>query len=157
MAERARNYMEGRDDMPGVFSFPSAKQATYAGTTHLAIGGRRNVQRAIEAARNAVDIYRGAEADDRSTGDLLAAHLDLARGHMMAGGLDAAEEVLGFVFDSPPDQLSASILARLADLAGELGTRQYRGSPQVARLRERIKSVAQPIALPAIAPSEPTT
>lgn len=84
-AEQARDAMQGPDVMPGVFSFPTAKQLTYAGTTHLAIGGPGHVQQAIDCAGTAVDLYRVAAADDRSTFDLLAANLDLARGYMLAG------------------------------------------------------------------------
>ena len=71
-AEQARDAMQGPDVMPGVFSFPTAKQLTYAGTTHLAIGGPGHVQQAIDCAGTAVDLYRVAAADDRSTFDLLA-------------------------------------------------------------------------------------
>jgi transcriptional regulator with XRE-family HTH domain len=137
-AERAREAMRGADAMPGIFSFPTAKQLTYVGTTRLAMGGPRNVQRAIECAGTAVDLYRRTRADDRSTFDLLAAHLDLARGHMLAGNTEAAEALLGTVLGSSTGGLSASILTRLNGLAGELGCAQYRGSPRVAQLRERI-------------------
>lgn len=156
-AEQARDAMQSPDVMPGVFSFPTAKQLTYAGTTHLAIGGTSHVQRAIDCAETAVDLYRVTAADDRSTFDLLAAKLDLARAHMLAGETDAAEVLLGVVLDSGPGQLSASILNRLGALAGELGAPQYRGSPQIAHLRERIVNAAMPAAVSAADSSEPLT
>jgi hypothetical protein len=96
-------------------------------------------------------------ADDRSTFDLLAAHLDLARGHMLAGNTDAIEALLGTVLESSTGGLSASILTRLNGLADELGAAQYRGSRQVAHLRERILDAATLAALPAADPSEPPT
>ncbi|MEG3631022.1 hypothetical protein [Streptomyces poriticola] len=65
--------MHGHDDVPGVFVFPAAEQFAYAGTTHLAIGGRAHVQQAIASADTAIRLYRGAEADDQSVGDLFAA------------------------------------------------------------------------------------
>ncbi|MCC3772831.1 XRE family transcriptional regulator [Streptomyces sp. UNOC14_S4] len=139
-AERARDALQNSDEMPGIFSFPHAKQLTYAGTTYLSLGDRGSVRQAIVSATAAVDLYRGSDADDRSTGDLLAAHLDLARGHMLAGDMEAAETRLTFVLDSPPALLSASILRRLADLGDELGADEYRGSPGIARLRDRIMS-----------------
>ncbi|MFE7313904.1 XRE family transcriptional regulator [Streptomyces sp. NPDC057555] len=156
-AERARGAMRARDEMPGIFGFPAAKQLTYAGTTHLAIGGARNVRRAIECAESAVGLYREAAADDRSTFDLLAAHLDLVRGHMLAGDLDSAETVLVAVLDSGPEQLSASILNRLDTLSRELGAAQYRGSKRIAHLRERIMNAAPPAASPAAHRPEPLT
>ncbi|MGW8557961.1 XRE family transcriptional regulator [Streptomyces tubercidicus] len=148
-AEQARDAMQEPDVMPGVFCFPTAKQLTYAGTTHLAIGGRSHAQQAIDCAETAVDLYRLAAADDRSTFDLIAAHLDLARGRMLAGEADAAEVLLGVVLDSGPGQLSASIVNRLEALAGELGAAQYRGSPRIAHLRERLVNAAVPAKLPA--------
>ncbi|WP_037959130.1 helix-turn-helix domain-containing protein [Streptomyces violens] len=148
-AARARDAMCEPDEMPGVFSFPDAKQLAYAGTTHLAIGGARNVQQAIEAAQAAVGLYRSTTDDDRSVGDLHAAHLDLARCHMVAGEIDATEAMIGFVLSTPPGQLSASIRSRLSDLAEELSAAQYRGAPQVAHLSDRIRSTTQRVALPA--------
>ncbi|WP_414166934.1 helix-turn-helix domain-containing protein [Streptoverticillium reticulum] len=156
-AEHARDYLRNEGEMPGMFGFPHAKQLAYAGTTHLSLGDSGNVRQAITCAAAAVDLYRGAAADDRSTGDLRAAHLDLVRGHMLAGDVDAAEAMLTFVLDSPPALLSASIRRRLSGLADDLAATQYRGSSRVAHLRERIKSTAASTALPANDPPEPMT
>ncbi|MFF4739699.1 hypothetical protein ACFY2W_28005 [Streptomyces sp. NPDC001262] len=140
-----------------MFSFPRAKQLAYAGTTHLSLGGSDNVRQAIGCAAAAVDLYRDTDADDRSTGDLLAAHLDLARGHMLAGDIDAAETMLTVVLDSPPPLLSASIRRRLSGLGNDLTAAQYRGASHVAHLRERIRSTATSTALPADNSPEPMT
>ncbi|GAB2788455.1 helix-turn-helix domain-containing protein [Streptomyces daliensis] len=146
-AAQARDAMCEPDEMPGVFSFPAAKQLAYAGTTYLAIGGAHNVQQAVEAAQAAVGLYRSTTDDDRSVGDLHAAHLDLARCHMVAGEIDATEAMIGFVPKTPPGHLSASIRPRLSDLADELGAAQYRGAPQVAHLSDRIRSTTHRVAL----------
>jgi hypothetical protein len=156
-ADRAREAVREGDEDPGIFNFPVAKQYAYAGTTHLSIGGHRNVLKAIECAETAVTLYRRAADDDQSTGDLLAAHLDIARGHMLTGDIDATESLLGLVLDGGSGQLSASILARLDAVGRELGAPQYRGSSQVTQLRERIKSTATPAALPVADLSEPLT
>ncbi|MET8688940.1 helix-turn-helix transcriptional regulator [Streptomyces sp. NPDC004732] len=148
-AERVREGVEDGTEAPGIFSFPVAKQFAYAGTTRLAMGGQRNVRLAIKCARTAVDLYQSSAGDDQSTGDLLAAHLDIGRGHMLMGELDATESVLSFVLDRPPGRLSASIITRLGALVRELRTAQYRGSPQITRLCERIKNTATHAALPA--------
>ncbi|MHC0430887.1 XRE family transcriptional regulator [Streptomyces sp. O3] len=153
-AERSRDGMRGGDDAPGVFAFPAAKQFAYAGTTHLAIGGRDHVQQAIASADTAIRLYRGADDDDQSVGDLFAAHLDLARGHMLLGDIDGTEEMVGFVLEASPDRVSASIVRRLVDLGRELGGRQYGGAAQVTQLCERIQHTAVLAASPAARPPE---
>ena len=148
-AERLREAMPGHDEMPGVFAFPAAKQFAYAGTTSLAVGGREHVRQAIASADTAIRLYRSAEDEDRSVGDLFAAHVDIARGHMLLGNLDGTETMLAFVLDSPPERMSASIVRRLTALGRELGGPQYGGAAQAAHLRERLQHTAVRAALPA--------
>lgn len=154
-AERAREAMTGKDEVPGVFTFPSAKQFAYAGTSHLAVGGRVHVQQAIVSADAAIRLYRSAEDDDQSVGDLFAAHVDLARCHLLLGDLDGTEVMLEFVFAAPPGRMSASIMRRLTALAGELGEPQYGRAVQAAYLRERLQHTAVLTAPPAADPPEP--
>ncbi|MDI3404586.1 helix-turn-helix domain-containing protein [Streptomyces cavernicola] len=153
-AERAREREQVADEIPGVFSFPMAKQFTYAGTTHLAIGGREHVQQAIASADKAVQLYRSADRDDQSVGDLFAAHVDLARGQLLLADIDGAEAMLGFVLEAPPERLSASIVRRLVDLSRELNGPQYGGAAQATQLRERLQHTAVLAALPAARPPE---
>ncbi|WP_251018245.1 XRE family transcriptional regulator [Streptomyces sp. ISL-1] len=153
-AERSRETMAGHDDVPGIFAFPAAKQHAYAGTTHLAIGGRDHVQQAIASADTAVRLYRSAEHDDQSVGDLFAAHVDLARGHLLLADIDGAEAMLGFVLEAPPERLSASIVRRLVDLGRVLGEPQYGGATQATQLRERLQHTAVLAASPAARPPE---
>ncbi|MFC8565994.1 XRE family transcriptional regulator [Streptomyces sp. NPDC057245] len=156
-AERAREAMSGHDEVPGVFTFPSAKQFAYAGTSHLAVGGRDHVQQAIVSADAAIRLYRSAEDDDQSVGDLFAAHVDLARCHLLLGDLDGTEAMLEFVLASPPGRMSASIVRRLTALGRELGERQYGGAVQAAYLRDRLQHTAVLAAPPATEPPEPPT
>lgn len=149
-AQRHREVTKGEDEFPGVFSFPVAKQFAYAGTTHLALGGRGHVQAAISSAETAVRLYRSADEADQSVGDLFAAHLDIARGHMKAGNVDGTEAMIGFVVDARPETRSASIARRLGELRGELGGPEFRDSTQVLRLRERLQEAATPSALPPV-------
>lgn len=153
-AERSREAMLGHDEVPGVFAFPAAKQFAYAGTTQLAVGGREHVQQAISSANTAIRLYRSAEDDDQSVGDLFAAHVDLARGHLLLGDLDGTEAMLGFVLDSPPERMSASIVRRLTALGRELSGPQYGGAALAARLRERLQHTAVLAALPSAHPRE---
>lgn len=127
--------MPGHDEVPGIFAFPAAKQFAYAGTTNLAVGGREHVQQAIVSADTAIRLYRSAEDDDQSVGDL-----------------DGTEATLGFVLNSPPERRSASIVRRLTALGRELSEPQYRGA--AAHLRERFQHTAVLAASPAAHPPE---
>lgn len=153
-AERSREAMPSHDDVPGIFAFPTAKQFAYAGTTNLAVGGREHVQQAIVSADTAIRLYRSADDDDQSVGDLFAAHVDLARGHLLLGDLDGTEAMLGFVLESPPERMSASIVRRLIALGRELSGPQYGGAAQAAHLRERLQHTAVLAASPAAHPPE---
>ncbi|MEU3895614.1 helix-turn-helix transcriptional regulator [Streptomyces sp. NPDC045251] len=153
-AERSREAITGRDEVGGVFDFPAAKQFAYAGTTLLAVGGQEQVQRAIVSAETAIRLYRSADGDDQSVGDLFAAHLDLARGHLLLGDLDGTAERLGFVLEASPERMSASIVRRLTALGRELGAPQYGGAAQAVHLRERLQHTAVRASLPAAHPPE---
>ncbi|MGA5128377.1 helix-turn-helix domain-containing protein [Streptomyces olivoreticuli] len=148
-AEQAREDMQGPEESPGLFSFPQAKQSAYAGTTHLTIGGLPHVRKAIQQSHAAVTLYRSADADDQSVGDLFAAHVDLATGYLQAGDVDGMEAKIMFVLEAPAAHRSASIAARLGRLSGELRGRRYAGSPQVTQLRQRLETTtAPPASLP---------
>ncbi|SCE35421.1 hypothetical protein GA0115241_113858 [Streptomyces sp. DpondAA-D4] len=55
LAREARG-AAGPDELPGVFSFPEAKQWAYAGTTLLAVGGNEQIQQAVGASNRAVEL-----------------------------------------------------------------------------------------------------
>ncbi|MFF6903956.1 helix-turn-helix domain-containing protein [Streptomyces hydrogenans] len=153
-AERSREAVSGRDEVPGVFDFPVAKQFAYAGTTLLAVGGQERIQKAIASAETAIRLYRSADGDDQSVGDLFASHLDLAHGHLLLGDLDGAEEMLGFVVTASPERMSASIVRRLTILGRELEGPQYGGAAQAVHLRDRLQHTAVRASLPAAHPPE---
>ncbi|WP_435241831.1 helix-turn-helix domain-containing protein [Streptomyces cucumeris] len=153
-ADRFRQAMYCTDEPAGLFAFPAAKQFAYAGTTYLAMGGQIHTQQAISAAGTAIRLYRGAEEDDQSVGDLFAAHVDLARAHLLLGDLEGTEVMLAFVLDSPPGRLSASIVRRLGALCRELSRPQYGGAAQAAHLRERLQYTVVLAASPAARPPE---
>ncbi|WP_249416244.1 XRE family transcriptional regulator [Streptomyces sp. TS71-3] len=156
-AERSREAMPGHDEVPGIFAFPAAKQFAYAGTTYLALSDREHVKRAITSADTAIRLYRSSEDDDQSVGDLFAAHVDLARGHLLLGDLDGTEAMLGFVLDSPPERMSASIVRRLTALGRELTESPYGGVAQAAHLCERLQHTAVLAATPVSQPTELST
>ncbi|MEU3572841.1 XRE family transcriptional regulator [Kitasatospora sp. NPDC036755] len=134
-------------DLPGVFTFPEAKQWTYAGTALLALGSRRYVNRAIDASSRAIALYESAPQQERSSGDLLAARLDLANAHLAHGDLDGVREKLSAVLAVAPDRRTASISTRLRALSARLAEPAYAGSPIVLSLRENVREACSRPAL----------
>ncbi|WP_435173000.1 XRE family transcriptional regulator [Actinacidiphila sp. bgisy145] len=153
-AERSREVISGQEEVQGVFDFPAAKQFAYAGTALLAVGGPEHVRQAIVSAETAIRLYRSADGDDQSVGDLFAAHLDLAGGRLLLGDLDGTEKVLGFVLESSPERMSASIVRRLTLLGRELGGPQYGKAAQAVHLRDRLQHTVVRASLAAAHPPE---
>ncbi|MFF8442684.1 helix-turn-helix domain-containing protein [Streptomyces californicus] len=129
----------GPDELPGVFSFPEAKQWAYAGTTLLAIGGDEQTRHAIGASSRAVELYHAGPEGDRSPGDLHAAHLDLATAYLASGQVERAGAKLSEVFTAKV--FTASITIRLRNLAALLGSEPYRGARSAVDLRAHIHEV----------------
>ncbi|MFJ2867113.1 helix-turn-helix transcriptional regulator [Kitasatospora sp. NPDC087314] len=115
-------------DVPGIFTFPEAKQWAYAGTALLALGGRGNVGRAIEASSQAITLYESGPQRERSSGDLLAARLDLANAHLADGDLDGVQEKVLLVLDAAPERRTAKAPAHLEAAFREVRTRELPGS-----------------------------
>ncbi|MFI6152430.1 XRE family transcriptional regulator [Kitasatospora sp. NPDC051170] len=125
-------------DLPGVFTFPEAKQWTYTGTALLALRSRPHVNHAIEASTRAIAMYESAPRQEQSSGDLLAAHLDLAHAHLAHGDLDGVQAKLAVVLGAAPDRRTASISSRLRALRAALAEPVYSGSPLALSLRENV-------------------
>ncbi|MGV9313268.1 helix-turn-helix domain-containing protein [Streptomyces sp. NPDC003691] len=140
------------DELPGVFSFPEAKQWAYAGTTLLAVGCAEQVRQAVAASHRAVELYRTGPEAERSPGDLQAAHLDLATACLASGEVDGADAKLSEVFAA--ERFTASITIRLRHLSALLASEPYRESQAAIELRARIHEVTRRPALPSN-PMEP--
>ncbi|MFE9659924.1 XRE family transcriptional regulator [Streptomyces sp. NPDC005955] len=138
-ARDARHGSAGPAELPGVFTFPEAKQHAYAGTALLAIDGKGHVRQAVEASSQAIALYRCSPEEDQSSGDLLAAHLDLATAHLAAGDIDGAAEKLSVVLTAPPERRTASISHRLQTVGLRLGEPVYAGSAVARGLRESVR------------------
>ncbi|MFF2403411.1 helix-turn-helix domain-containing protein [Streptomyces goshikiensis] len=151
LAHEARS-TAGPDELPGVFSFPEAKQWAYAGTTLLAVGGDEQTRHAIGASNRAVELYHAGPEGDRSPGDLQAAHLDLATAYLASGQVERAGAKLSEVFTA--EVFTASISIRLRNLAALLGSEPYRGAQSAVDLRAHIHEVTVRPAL-ASNPTEP--
>ncbi len=151
LAHEARG-AAGPDELPGVFSFPEAKQWAYAGTTLLAVGGDEQIRQAVSASDRAVELYQAGPEGDRSLGDLQAAHLDLATAYLASGDVEGAGAKLSEVFGA--EGYTASITIRLRNLAALLGSEPYRGAQSAVDLRAHIHEVTVRPAL-AADPTEP--
>lgn len=155
-AEHARVVVGDRDDDAGVFTFPAAKQAVYAGTTLLTLGDRDTAARAAQESSYALQLYEAAAPVDRSTGDMLAARLDLARAYLMHDDLDGLADQLNVVLAVPQVRRTASIVKRAASIGEDLTQSRYAHSPQGKQIRTEIASFcAPPPALPPAPTMEP--
>ncbi len=134
-------------ELPGIFTFPEAKQWTYAGTALLSLNNPSYVDRAIDASTRAIALYEGAPSLDQSSGDLLAGHLDLANAHLVRGDGDAAQESLTVVLTASPDRYTSSIARRLNALSNRLALPTYSSSPQLSGLRENVRDACSRPAL----------
>lgn len=149
-SEHARERLCDDDETGGLFVFPEAKQEAYAGTTLLALGSPALMDRAIEHSRRAVARYEAAAPPDRSSGDLCAAHLDLAQAYLRCDDLDASDQELRVVLAQPPAQRTASIRTRVTQLADRLTTSRYERVPLARDMRGAIDGFRLPLmALPA--------
>ncbi|GDY33475.1 helix-turn-helix domain-containing protein [Gandjariella thermophila] len=155
--ERARAVVGADDDDAGVFTFPAAKQAVYAGTTLLALGDRATAARAVQESSSALQLYAAAPPADRSTGDMLAARLDLGRAYLMQDDLDGMTEQLRIVLATPQVRRTASIIKRAAGIGKSLGRTRYAHSPQAREISREIAAFcAPPPALPPLPTPEMT-
>lgn len=127
------------DELPGIFSFPEAKQWTYSGTTLLAVGGDEQIRQAISASNRALEMYQTGPEEDLSPSDLQAAHLDLATAYVASGELEEAGARLSGVFASKTH--TASITIRLRILGTLLGSAPYRDAQPAINLRAQIHEV----------------
>lgn len=147
-ADRARMTVDDDDDV-GVFTFPAAKQAVYAGTSLLALGDRTSATRAVEESSHALTLYQAAAPADRSSGDILAARLDLGNAHLLQDDLDGLRDQLDVVLTVPQVRRTASIVKRVASIGTRLDHQRYAHSAQGQLMRYEIMSFcAPPPALP---------
>lgn len=136
-ADRARSTVVVDDD-EGLFTFPRAKQAVYTGTTLLTIGDRTSAARAARESSQALKLYEAAAPTDRSSGDMLAARLDLGNAYLLQDDLDGLRAQLDVVLAVPQVRRTASIVKRTADIGNRLDHSRYANSAQGQQLRSAI-------------------
>jgi transcriptional regulator with XRE-family HTH domain len=132
------------DDEVGVFAFPLAKQAVYAGTALLSLQDQAFAARAIEHSSTALDLYAAAQPADRSSGDMLAARLDLATAHLLRGDLDGLDTHLRVVLAVPQVRRTASILKRADGISERLARSRFASSRQGGQLTAEIAAFCAP-------------
>jgi transcriptional regulator with XRE-family HTH domain len=148
-AERARAVVHADDDA-GVFTFPAAKQSVYAGTTLLALGERSHAARAVTESSQALTLYESAAPAERSSGDMLAARLDLASAYLLQDQLDGTQKHLKVVLAAPQVRRTASIIQRASGIGRRIAESRYANSLQGKQIRGEITAFcASP---PAVAP-----
>ncbi|MGL5862185.1 MAG: hypothetical protein ACRCY9_13110 [Phycicoccus sp.] len=143
-AEQVRNLIGHDDSDVGVFTFPAAKQAVYTGTTLLAFGDCDTVARAARESSRALALYDAAPPAQRSSGDILAAQLDLGRGYLRQDDLDGLTEHLRVVLVVPEARRTASIVKRAAGIAASLAAPRYKSLAQSRQVRAEIASFCAP-------------
>lgn len=151
LAHEARG-AAGPDELPGVFSFPEAKQWAYAGTTLLAVGGDEQIRHAISASNRAVELYQAGPEGDRSPAIYRPPIWTWPRPTSCGGDVEGAGAKLSEVFGA--EGYTASITIRLRNLAALLGSEPYRGAQSAVDLRAHIHEVTVRPAL-ASNPTEP--
>lgn len=122
----------------GIFGFPVAKCHVYAGAALLSLQDRTLASHATRQAQQALALYRTADPLDRSSGDVLAAQLDLASAYVADRELEAAQEQLSAVFAAPTSSRTASIVKRAVRIENALTAYDLRQAAEP--LREQLRS-----------------
>lgn len=128
----------------GIFYFPQAKQETYAGTALLALGDQPSAILAAGHSSRALDLYQSAAPADQSSGDILAARLDLATAHLLRDDLDAVSIQLDKVLSTPQIRRTASIVKRARGVAARLGGIRYASSAYGRCARSELLGFCEP-------------
>lgn len=126
------------DDQAGVFRFDPGKAAYYTSEVRLALGGRRNAERAAEAARESLRLFAEAPESQRSPEFVAAARLDLANAHLALNDLDGAAEQIRTVMGLPVESRTQPIVGRVTSAGQTLLEDRFTRSAQSAQLREEI-------------------
>lgn len=138
-AADARENIQGSDEV-GVFRFQPGKAAYYASEAHAGLGGRQELQRAEAEAQEALELFRSAGPEDRSTELVAAAYLDVAAARLALNDLDATIEGMRMVLDTPPEHRTVPVVQRVQRLGEALAGSPSRKSLLGADLSEEIRT-----------------
>lgn len=124
------------DEVGGVFGFNDAKRHYYAGATYIHLG---QADHALEATRQAVELYTGGPADQRSYGAESLARVDSGMAYLLKGSLEGAIDALKPVLALPVDKRIAQLNERLTSVRGWLAYPAFRHAQEAHDLDEHIE------------------
>jgi tetratricopeptide (TPR) repeat protein len=124
------------DEIGGVFGFNDAKSHYYAGATYIHLG---QADPALNATRQAVELYTNGPADQRSYGAESLARIDSAMAHLLKGSLDGAIDALQPVLALPVDNRIAQLDKRLTSVRHRIAYPAFRDAQEAHDLDERIE------------------
>ena len=126
------------DDQAGVFRFDPGKAAYYTSEVRLALGGRHNAERAVDAANESLRLFAEAPEAQRSPEFVAAARLDLANAHLALDDLDGAAEQIRTVMTLPVESRTQPIVGRVTSAGQALRADRFTRSAQALQLTEEI-------------------
>ncbi len=124
------------DEIGGVFGFNDAKSHYYAGATYIHLG---QADPALDATRQAIELYTNGPADQRSYGAESLARIDSAMAHLLKGSLDGAIDALQPVLALPVNKRIAQLDDRLTSVRHRIAYPAFRDAHEAHDLDERIE------------------
>lgn len=146
--ELAREEVRGADDPAGMLEFPPAKQAMYAATARLWLGGGENLARAEQHAAEAIELYLADPPEQRRLGELSLARLDHAVARLARENLEGAAEQIPEVLAVAKRRRTDSVVRRLHQVASALQRPRFSAAALALDLRDEIASFCD--AVPAL-------
>lgn len=124
------------DEIGGVFGFNHAKGHYYAGATYIHLG---HADLALNATRQAIDLYTSGPSAQRSYGAESLARIDSAMAHLLKGSLEGAIDALQPVLALPADKRIAQLNERLTGVRHRIAYPAFRDAQEAHDLDERIE------------------
>jgi DNA-binding XRE family transcriptional regulator len=140
-ANEAFEQADKHSEIGGLFEFPAAKQAFYAATCHLTLGGDHAASKAETLARQSVAWYDEPPPEQRRIGEQSLARLELATAHLQQHDLAAASSVVRDALAATRTRRTDSVIRRCTVLAGRLDQLAAAGERTAGELREEIRDV----------------
>lgn len=130
------------DEVGGEFGFSRAKQTYLAASAYAHVGEAR---RAVDNARQSIQLYQSGPATARAYGNEALAHADLATGYLLIGELDGAREVIAAVLALPNSRRIDCLSRRLDRMRSQLlDDQRFTGAGLARELAERLTEFHRP-------------
>ncbi|MFP8887718.1 hypothetical protein [Streptomyces mangrovi] len=141
-ADTLREQVNGEDVPGGMMAFPLAKQLFYASSTHLWLGGNRQLSDAEARAEEAVELFEADPPERRRLGELSLARMDLALARLGRGDLDGTAGTVHIVLGTAARRPTESVTKRLEQFGRHLAVHSAASSPTAVNLQDAIASHA---------------